>query len=67
MAIPRLVKLCVAVTTLDALGYDLERIDLAQLKIGDITITVLSNGRIPSAATSLFPETPKSTCDSVAV
>ena len=46
-----------------ALDYDLERIDLEQLKIGDITITALSDGRMSFATTNLFPETPESVWD----
>ena len=48
---------------MDALDCDLERIDLAQLKIGDITITALSDGRMSFATTNLFPETPESVWD----
>ena len=46
-----------------ALDCDLERIDLAQLKIGGITITALSDGRMSFATKNLFPETPESVWD----
>lgn len=58
-------KSCVAAATLDALDYDLERIDLGQLKIGEITITGPSHGHMSSAATALFPETPESSGNSI--
>lgn len=46
-----------------ALDCDLESLDLAQLKIGGITITALSDGRMSFATKNLFPETPESVWD----
>jgi glyoxylase-like metal-dependent hydrolase (beta-lactamase superfamily II) len=57
------VKLCDVGTTMVALDCVAKGNRMAQLKIGDITVTALSDGRMSFATSNLFPETPESVWD----